>query len=86
MHARLARSQNADALAAEMAIRCEGIIEANKVRDWTQNPDVQNRMRLAMEDYLDEIERSRGLALADGDRDVILDNVIYVARQRDALR
>ncbi len=77
---------NADALAAEMAIRCETIIEANKVRDWTQNPDVQNRMRLAMEDYLDEIERSRGLALADGDRDVILDNVIYVARQRDARR
>jgi len=67
-----------------MAIRREGIIEANKVRDWTQNPDVQNRMRLVMEDYLDEIERSRGLALTDGDRDVILDSVIYVARQRDA--
>jgi type I restriction enzyme R subunit len=77
---------NADALAAEMAIRCETIIEANKVRDWTQNPDVQNRMRLAMEDFLDEIERNRGLALADGDRDVILDNVIYVARQREMLR
>ena len=43
-------------------------------------------MRLAMEDYLDEIERSRGLALTDGDRDVILDSVIYVARQRDATR
>ena len=77
---------DADALAAAMAIRCEGIIEANKVRDWAQNPDVQNHMRLAMEDYLDEIERSRGLALAEGDRDVILDNVIYVARKRDALR
>jgi type I restriction enzyme, R subunit len=75
-----------DGVAAAMAIRCEGIIEANKVRDWTQNPDVQNRMRLAMEDYLDEIERSRRLALTDGDRDVILDSVIYVARQRDALR
>lgn len=80
------QAPNADALAAEMAIRCEGIIEANKVRDWTQNPDVQNRMRLAMEDYLDEIERSRRLALTDGDRDVILDSVIYVARQRDARR
>ena len=56
------------------------------MRDWAQNPDVQNHMRLAMEDYLDEIERSRGLALAEGDRDVILDNVIYVARKRDALR
>jgi hypothetical protein len=69
-----------------MAIRCEAIIEDNKVRDWTQNPDVQNRMRLAMEDYLDEIERNHNLTLTDGDRDVILDSVIYVARQRDTTR
>lgn len=36
-------------------------------------------MRLAMEGSLDEMEHLRRLALTDGDRDVILDSVIYVA-------
>jgi hypothetical protein len=36
----------------DVAIRLEQIIEDKKIRDWTTNLDVQNEIKLAIEDYL----------------------------------
>ncbi len=72
-------------LAADVAIKLEEIIERCKVRDWVTNLDVQNQMRMEIEDYLYSIKGRYEVQLTPGDMDLILDNVIEVARQRDQL-
>ena len=72
-------------LMAEMAIKLEEIIERRKVRDWVNNVDVQNQMRMEIEDYLYSIKGRYEVQLTSGDMDLILDAVIEVARQRDQL-
>ncbi len=74
-----------DELLAEMAIKLEEIIERKKVRDWVNNLDVQNQMKLEMEDYLYSLKNLYQMPLTFGDIDLILDSVVEVARQRDQL-
>jgi len=74
-----------DDLAADVAIRLEQIIEERKIRDWTANLDVQNEIKLAMEDYLYSIKGRYDIPLKGGDMDVILDSVLDVAKQRDRM-
>lgn len=74
------------AIAQEMAIRIETIIEQHKIRDWANNPDVHNRMKVAIEDYLfDELAPKHNFRLQAPDLDEILDRLIELARQRDGL-
>jgi hypothetical protein len=72
-------------LMADLAIKLEEIIERRKVRDWTNNLDVQNQMKLEMEDYLVSLKDRYEVPMTYGDIDLILDSVIEVARQRDQL-
>jgi type I restriction enzyme R subunit len=72
-------------LIADIAIKLEEIIETKKVRDWVNNVDVQNQMRMEIEDYLYSIKGRYEVQLTPGDMDLILDNVIEVARQRDQM-
>ena len=72
-------------ICTDVAIRLEAIIEDGKVRDWTSNADVQNRIKLLMEDHLYSIKGRYDIPLTGGDMDVILDAVIDVAKHRDAL-
>ena len=72
-------------ICADTAIRLEAIIEDAKVRDWVNNVDVQNRIKLAMEDHLYSVKGRYDIPLTGGDMDVILDAVIEVAKHRDAL-
>ena len=72
-------------LMADLAIKLEEIIERKKVRDWINNLDVQNQMKLEMEDYLVSIKDHYEVPMTYGDIDLILDSVIEVARQRDQL-
>ena len=72
-------------LAADIAIKLEEIIEQRKVRDWVNNLDVQNQMRLEIEDYLYSLKGRYEIQLTPEDMDQILDSVIEVARQRDSL-
>jgi len=44
-------------LAKEMALSIEKIIEQHKIRDWVHHTDVQNCMKVAIEDYLFVIRR-----------------------------
>ncbi len=74
-------------VASEMALHIEQIIEKHKIRDWVRNKDVQNQMKLEIEDYLfDEIQAKQGIQINTVMLDEILDNLIELARRRDALQ
>lgn len=73
-------------MAQTLAVRVEAIIEQHKIRDWVNNRDVHNRMKVAIEDYLfDELAPQYNIRLNAPDLDEILDRIIEVARQRDGL-
>jgi type I restriction enzyme R subunit len=74
-----------DDLIADVAIRLEQIIEDKKIRDWTTNLDVQNEIKLAIEDYLYSVKGRYDIPLTGVDIDLILDNVIEVAKQRERM-
>lgn len=67
---------------AEIAIRVEELIEENKIRDWAHNPDVHNKMRNEIEDYLYIVEDKQNISLSDVELDEIIEQVIEVAKKR----
>ena len=71
-----------DAL-ADVAIEIEATIEKRKIRDWTTNTDIKNAMKNDIEDYLYAIKDRYKLPIDDEAMDVILEQVLEVARQRD---
>ncbi len=72
-------------LLADVAVDLDQIITRRKVRDWTRNPDVQNRMRDDIEDYLYDLRDRAGIALPTADIDRILDAIMELAKQRERL-
>ncbi len=80
-----AANMSIDDLVADVAIRLEQIIEERKIRDWVNNKDVKDEIKLAMEDYLYSVKGRYDIPLTGGDMDVILDRVIEVACQRDRM-
>jgi type I restriction enzyme R subunit len=76
---------SAEALAADAAIRIEQIIEAKKIRDWVHNVDVQNQMKNEIEDYLFMLKGRHDLSLSYDELDLILEQLIHTARQRNNL-
>jgi len=67
---------------ASLAI--DDIVQEHRIVNWTRNPDVQNRMKGAIEDYLLELQEQYGLALTFDEVDRVLDAVIEIARVRYA--
>jgi len=67
---------------AEIASQIETLIEANKIRDWVDNPDVLNRMRNTIEDYLYDIEKVQEIRFSNVELDEIIEQVIDIARRR----
>lgn len=70
---------------ADLAILFERTIEAKKVRDWVGNRDIENRMKLALDDVLYDARREHGWTMSSADMDAVLDSVMEVARRRDSL-
>lgn len=68
--------------AASLAI--DEIVQQNRIVNWTNNTDVQNRMMGAIEDYLFELKEERGIDLTFDDIDRILEMVLDIARTRYA--
>ncbi len=66
-------------LAADVGIRIEDIIEKHKVRDWTNNSDIQNEMKDEIDDYLYDLKQGSGINLLAEDKDQVLDSVIELA-------
>jgi type I restriction enzyme R subunit len=74
-------------IASEMAICIEQIIEKHKIRDWVRNTDIQNQMKVEIEDYIfDEVQGKHNIQIDMIMLDEILDNLIELARRRDALQ
>jgi type I restriction enzyme R subunit len=70
---------------ADMAIEIEKVIEQRKIRDWVANKDVHKAMMNDMEDYLYAIKAQHALSLTAVEMDLILEQVLEVAKQRNHL-
>ena len=68
--------------AASLAI--DDIVKEHRIVHWTRNPDVQNRMKGAIEDCLFELMEREKLELTFEEIDRILDFVLDIARVRYA--
>ena len=77
--------EGADAagLGAKAALKVDEIVREMKIVNWTNNTDVQNEMRTAIEDSLHELEAD-GLDLSFDEIDAILDRCLDIARRRYA--
>jgi type I restriction enzyme R subunit len=74
-------------IASEMSLNIEQIIERLKIRDWVRNTDVHNQMKAEIEDYLfDEVQAKHNIQIETAMLDEVLDNLIELARRRDALQ
>ncbi|MCC6972493.1 MAG: type I restriction endonuclease subunit R [Anaerolineae bacterium] len=70
---------------AELVISFEQALEALKVRDWVGNRDIENQMKLALDDLLYQANSAQGWNLTSAEQDAVLDGIIEVARRRDSL-
>lgn len=69
-------------LSVEMACHIEALIRERLIVNWTANPDIQNRIRQDVEDYLFEIRDREGFELPFDSVDHILDECLEIARAR----
>lgn len=67
---------------ASLAI--DDVVQKYRIVNWTQNVDVQNRMKGAIEDYLFELQERYDLELSFEEIDRLLDAVLEIARIRYA--
>jgi type I restriction enzyme, R subunit len=85
VHERLAKyvhnRRDVDQAGAEAAIAMERAIDARRVVNWTQNVDVQNRMRTDIEDELFALRDRLGVPLTLEDIDLLMEEVLVVARK-----
>ena len=85
---RLALSENGlrDNDMTELAIQIEQTIESHKVTDWTTNLDVQKRIKQHLDEMLYELERRHNLALTVEELDMLIEQVLEVAKARDGIQ
>jgi len=69
------------AIGAAAAMRIDEIVQSKRIVNWLNNPDVQNQMQIAIEDYLHELEGT-GLDLSFDEIDQILEKCMEIARRR----
>ena len=66
----------------EAAIAIDKIIDQHRIVKWVDNIDVQNRMKMAIEDYLFEMQDKLVISLEFDTIDNILDRTIEIAKVR----
>ena len=69
-------------ISADTAIAIDDIIQQNKIVDWVNNTDTQNKMRNEIEDSLYEINSTYKINLTVDDIDKIMEQAISIARVR----
>ncbi len=67
-------------LAADIAVGIHGIVDTQAIVNWTNNMDVQNRMKTDIEDLLFSMHEEGGFELAFEEIDTILDRCINAAK------
>lgn len=85
---RLALSENGlrDNDMTELAIQIEQTIESHKVTDWTTNLDVQKRIKQHLDEMLYELERRHNLTYTVEELDMLIEQVLEVAKARDGIQ
>jgi type I restriction enzyme R subunit len=68
--------------AAYAAVAIDDVVRARRKVDWAHDPDVQNQMKIAIEDELFKVKESHHLELDFATIDRILDRCIEVAKRR----
>jgi type I restriction enzyme R subunit len=70
---------------ADLAIQFEAAINALKIRDWVNNPDVMNQMKNALEDHLYDFKGAHAMSLTGAEMDTIINRVMDTAQKRNHL-
>jgi type I restriction enzyme R subunit len=71
-----------DLTLAELAMRVDAIIMQKRRVDWSEDVDVQNQMKIAIEDELFAFKKSKGIGVDFAVIDQVLDRIIDTARRR----
>ena len=71
-----------DQIRVEMSLRMEEIIRNEAVVRWRDNPDAQNRMRNRMDDFLFQLQSTRGITLTLEQMDSLIESCLHIARNR----
>lgn len=79
----LAATPDLDEHLTVAALVFEQEIERLKIRDWSHNVGVRNRMMDAMDDHLYDLEQQTGVRIPHSVRDALFEKVLSVARHRD---
>ncbi len=82
--ARTDQVANARDISATVSLAIDDVVQKHRIVHWTRNIDVQNRMKLAIEDYLFELMERENLELSFKEIDRILESVLDIARVRYA--
>lgn len=69
---------------AELAVAIDDIIQRLAIVNWQANNDVQNRMRIDIEDELFRFKEAHDVQLSFTETDALMDACIEVARRRSA--
>lgn len=69
-------------LSVEIALNIDQIILENRIVHWTQNTDIQNQMKTAIEDMLFDIQDRHNFEIDFDTIDIILAKCIDIARVR----
>lgn len=67
---------------SEAALGIDGIIKDGRIVNWTNNADVQNRMKNKIEDFLFELKEEHSFDLTFDDIDRLLELCLDIARAR----
>ena len=78
------QAANVRDIGATVSLAIDDIVQEHRIVHWTRNTDVQNRMKLAIEDYLFELMERENLELSFEEIDRILESVLDIARVRYA--
>ena len=81
---RTVQAANVRDIGATVSLAIDDIVQKHRIVHWTRNTDVQNRMKLAIEDYLFEFMERENLELSFEEIDRILESVLDIARVRYA--
>lgn len=79
-----ANRDDIERVAEEATLAIDAIIERRRVVNWTENADVQNRMRTEIEDELFELRDRYGLPLSIENIDAVMEESINLGRRHKA--
>lgn len=71
------------AIAAETALKARKIIDERRIRDWTNNRDVENAMLNDLDDLMFSVKGRYDLPLTGTDIDELLESIIRVTKRRE---